>query len=81
MTKKVFRLKSLPVKPGQFTLSRKSTISMSSAELQSQIDRVRAYAMANVGTITHQVEALKRSLPSDLPTVLAGPVEGHRRRS
>lgn len=81
MTKKALRLKSLRVKPNSFTLSRKSTISMNSAELQTQFDQVRAYAMANVGTLTHQVEALKRSLPSDLPTVLAGPVERHRRQS
>jgi hypothetical protein len=78
MTNKVVKSKLLTVKARSLKLSRKNTTSMNTAELQAQIDRVTTRAMANVGTLTFQIEALKRSLPSDLPTVLAGPVKRHR---
>lgn len=68
----------LSVNAGSLTLSRKSTTSMSSPEMQARIDQVKAVAMANVGTLKFQVDALKRSLPSDLPTVLAGRVKPRR---
>lgn len=78
MARKAVQNKLLTVSAGPFKISRKSTTSMSHAELQAQIDRVRAFAMANVGTLTGQVEALKRSLPAELPTVLAGPIKRPR---
>lgn len=75
---KLLQVSSAPVTPARLKPSRKSTTSMSSAELQAQFDRVRAFAMSNVSTLVSQVEAIKRSLPSDLPTVLAGPIKRHR---
>jgi hypothetical protein len=78
MSRKTHKHELLTVNADSGRISRKNTTSMNSVEFQARVDRVRAFAMANVGTLTVQVEALKRSLPSDLPTVLAGPVKGHR---
>jgi len=59
--------------------ARKNTISMTNEELQEHINRVKEIAMGNVGTFTSQVEALKKRMPSDSPTLMAGPrVRTHR---